>query len=221
MNKLIPVRLKAAMLRRLRAYERAKRVEIANSIPVVELAEKHIANTKLITSRERLLQLLPKDGVVAEIGVNEGNFSAAILETTGPKTLHLIDVWGSERYHDGLANKVTGRFSAEIEAGKVKINRGYSTEILPSFPDQYFDWVYIDSAHTYEVTRDELAILKSKIKAGGFICGHDYITSCWRNAVKYGVVEAVHEFCVQEEWELIYLTSETHQHRSFCIRKIS
>ena len=139
---------------------------------------------------------------------------------TNPKKLHLIDVWESERYHDGLARSVEKRFGDEIASGQVEINRGYSTEILPGFANDYFDWVYVDSAHTYDVTRDELAVLKSKVKDDGFICGHDYVNSCWRNSVKYGVVEAVHEFCVNERWELVYLTNETHQHLSFCIRKL-
>lgn len=220
MHQLIPKKIKQNLLNAFRAYERAQRVSAASSMPNIELSEKHIANTKLVTTREQLLRLLPKGGVVAEIGVNEGEFSEAILNVTNPKKLHLIDVWGSKRYHDGLEGKVTEKFGDQIANGQLEINRGYSTEVLPTFPDQYFDWVYIDSAHTYEVTRDELEILASKVRPDGLICGHDYINSCWRNAVKYGVVEAVHEFCVNNGWKIIYLTNETHQHRSFCIRRI-
>jgi hypothetical protein len=220
MLKLLPKRIKAGLLKRFREYERVKKLEVAGSIPVVDLGEKHIANAKLLTNRERLLEQLPKGGVVAEIGVNQGDYSSKILDLTSPRKLHLIDEWGTESYHDGLASAVKKKFANEIVSGQVEINRGYSTEVLPRFADSSFDWVYIDSAHTYEVTRDELAILNTKVKDNGFICGHDYINSCWRNAVKYGVVEAVHEFCVREGWELVYLTNETHQHCSFCIRRL-
>lgn len=218
--KLIPSTIKAKILKSFRNYERGRRLQAADGMPIVELQDKHIANTKLLPNRERLLAELPRGGTVAEIGVNQGDFSRKILEVTKPIKLHLIDVWGSERYHDGLAEGVKKKFADEIASDQVEINRGFSTEVLPGFRDGTFDWVYIDSAHTYEVTRDELAVLNSKVKEGGFICGHDYINSCWRNAVKYGVVEAVHEFCVKEGWELVYLTNETHQHLSFCIKRL-
>ncbi len=218
--KLLPRALKSRFLGAFRSFERENRVKVASLIPMVELEARHVAGTKLLTNREHLLEVLPKGGIVAEIGVNQGEFSQSILTLNRPKKLHLIDVWGSARYHSGLYDNVKAKFATQLSEGTVEINKGYSTEVLPTFPDNYFDWVYIDSAHDYQTTADELSILKTKMKKGGFICGHDYVNSCWRNAVKYGVVEAVHEFCAKEDWEMAYLTSETHQHLSFCIRKI-
>lgn len=218
--KLLPRALKSRLLGAFRSFERENRVKVASLIPMVELEARHVAGTKLLTNREHLLEVLPKGGIVAEIGVNQGEFSRSILTLNRPKKLHLIDVWGSARYHSGLYDNVKAKFATQLSEGTVEINKGYSTEVLPTFPDNYFDWVYIDSAHDYQTTADELSILKTKMKDGGFICGHDYVNSCWRNAIKYGVVEAVHEFCVKENWEMVYLTSETHQHLSFCIRKI-
>jgi len=218
--KLLPRTLKSRLLGAFRSFERENRVKVASLIPVVELEARHIAATKLLTNREHLLNVLPKGGIVAEIGVNQGEFSQSILTLNKPEKLHLIDVWDSARYHSGLYDNVKAKFATQLRDGTVEINKGYSTEVLPTFPNNYFDWVYIDTAHDYRTTADELAILKTKMKKGGFICGHDYVNSCWRSAVKYGVVEAVHEFCAKEDWEMAYLTCETHQHLSFCIRKI-
>jgi len=44
-------------------------------IPKFDLKEKHITQTRLLESREALLHLLAKEGTVAEIGVNKGDFS--------------------------------------------------------------------------------------------------------------------------------------------------
>lgn len=44
-------------------------------------------------SRDELIALLPKGGVVAEVGVAFGDFSEVILARTLPKRLHLIDPW--------------------------------------------------------------------------------------------------------------------------------
>jgi predicted O-methyltransferase YrrM len=128
---------------------------------------------------------------------------------------------GSARYHSGKQLRVAERFGAEIASGRVMIHRGYSTDLLPSFADSIFDWVYIDSDHGYAVTARELALARAKVKPGGYIAGHDYVTANHEKGVRYGVVEAVSEFCVRHDWEIRFLTNETHQHRSFAIREIA
>lgn len=95
-----------------------------------------------------------------------------------------------------------------------------STDAAYDFPDNYFDWIYIDTDHTYETTRDELRLYAPKMKKGGIIAGHDYVHGNWISTFRYGVVEAVHEFCVQFGWEIIYLTIEPTENQSFAIRKI-
>ncbi|MBK9149146.1 MAG: class I SAM-dependent methyltransferase [Flavobacteriales bacterium] len=175
----------------------------------------------MVPDREAFLNVLPKGGVVAEAGVDHGDFSARILAITQPSALHLIDVWSSKRYHSGLEDLVRKRFAREIESKQVRIDLGLSTDVMPRFPDGYFDWIYIDTDHGYRITAAELAIARTKVKPGGIIAGHDYVTGNWDGGVRYGVVEAVHEFCVKHDWELILLTHETDRHLSFAIRAIA
>jgi hypothetical protein len=192
------------------------------AIPKYELEQKHIDNLKVLLNRDQLLKRMPKDAVCAEIGVNEGEFSELILKNTAPQKLHLIDAWGDPiRYHDGLKLVVKDKFTQEIERGQVAINVGFSTEVLKKFDDHYFDWVYLDTDHTYKVTADELWILKGKVKPNGIIAGHDYTIGNWPGDCRYGVIEAVHELCVKDNWELIFLTSETDQFRSFAIKRLA
>lgn len=63
-----------------------------------KLPGEHIRNVAVHPSREEMLTTFPKDGKVAELGVDEGDFSDQILSITEPKKLSLIDVWGTERY---------------------------------------------------------------------------------------------------------------------------
>lgn len=189
-------------------------------IPKVELNERHIRHLHIVTDRAAFLSALPKGGIVAELGVDHGDFSTMILNITQPQRLHLVDVWSSARYHGGLQDLVRKKFATEIQQERVQIDLGLSTEVLPRFPDGYFDWIYIDTDHGYAVTAAELEIARTKVKPSGIIAGHDYITSNWDGGVRYGVVEAVHEFCVKYDWELILLTHETDRHLSFAIRRI-
>jgi hypothetical protein len=135
--------------------------------------------------------------------------------------LHLIDAWGDpKRCPDGLKILVKEKFEKEIKEGIVEMNIGFPTEVLKNFPDHDFDWVYLDTDHTYKVTADELNILKSKVKVDGIISGHDYIIGNWVGDCRYGVIEAVHELCVKDNWELLYLTVNKNEVPSFAINKI-
>lgn len=202
-----------ALLGRVRAAQ-------SRAIPKVELQPRHIARLRVVTDRDAFLEALPKGGVVAEAGVDHGDFSARILAISRPQRLHLIDMWGSKRYHGGLQQHVRDRFAKEIAAGRVRIDLGLSTDVLKAYPDGLFDWIYIDTDHGYRVTAEELDIARTKVKPGGIIAGHDYTTGNWDGGVRYGVVEAVHEFCVKHDWELVLLTHETDRHLSFAIRPL-
>lgn len=135
--------------------------------------------------RGRLLRSLPKNAIVAEVGVWEGGFSHRILEICEPKELHLIDPWlympqfsntgfgkkknehlMEERYH-----KVVARFADDP---RVKVHRATSEVAMTQFPDGYFDWVYLDGNHNEPFIGQDLALSLTKVKPNGIISGDDY-----------------------------------------------
>jgi hypothetical protein len=188
--------------------------------PTANFQEIHLRNLVSLSDRIELLRRLPLNGVVAEIGVNEGDFSEKILSIVQPQKLVLIDVWASKRYHGGLFDLVKARFARQIQDQQVEIIRDMSFGAIAICPDQYFDWVYLDTDHTFTTTRRELELLRPKMKPGGIIAGHDYILGNWNAGYRYGVIEAVREFCLQYQWEMIFLTHELNDHPSFAIREI-
>lgn len=223
-KKLIPnalyQKMRAHFERKFRQRETRKLQRFHKKTPVLELEEKHLRNMQGLPNRRTLLQLLPQQGVFAELGVDEGNFSKEILQYNQPQRLHLIDVWEDVRYNKQKEQGVRAKLAHEIKTGRVEINMGYSIQVVQQFPDAYFDCVYIDTVHDYTITSEELHAYSSKVKPSGFLAGHDYVVANYAGRVKYGVIEAVHEFCVQENWEFIYLTMETREHRSFALRRI-
>ena len=175
-----------------------------------------------LLSRTDLLRLLPKDGVVAEIGVAEGAFSKTILENAKPRHLHLIDPWQfqeieeyqadpnnvSDTQNDGRFRYVAERFTEEMEAGLVTLHRRLSGDAVNSFEDGYFDWIYLDGSHTYQNVVEDLDNYDAKIKADGFILGHDYTNHIEAKKMNFGVVEAVNEFVNDKGYEFLILTNE-------------
>ena len=59
--------------------------------------------------------------------------------------------------------------------GRAVVHRGTSEAVLPTFPDGYFDWVYIDGNHAEDFVRADLELAVVKVKKGGIIAGDDYL----------------------------------------------
>lgn len=197
-----------------------QRQQRESQIPKVPLQSQHLENCELLLNRYKVLEKMKKNAVVAEIGVDEGKFSKRIHDVTRPAKFHLIDMWGTDRFHDGKFEAVKSYFEEEIDKGAVEIHKTMSTTAAQEFKEEYFDWIYIDTDHSYETTRDELQLYAPKMKPGGIMGGHDYRMGNWVSMYRYGVIEAVHEFCVKHNWELIYVTAEPTESQSFAIRKI-
>lgn len=221
LERLVPARLRKAVAGRVIARLRAGFARDLAAMPRRELEPRHIAHLVPLVDREALLDRLPKGGRVAEIGVAAGDFSAEILARCAPERLDLVDAWASDRYSDDLMESVRARFEAEIAAGQVALHRGLSTVVGAELPEGAYDWIYIDTDHSYATTRDELRLFSQKLKPGGMLAGHDYTQGSWESLVLYGVIPAVHAFCVDEGWELLHVTLEQRVPPSFALRRLT
>ncbi|MBS4013949.1 MAG: class I SAM-dependent methyltransferase [Bacteroidetes bacterium] len=142
-----------------------------------------------------------------------------LLESSNARKLHLIDPWyfldaewswagGNPSTVDAVVN-ILREFKKEIETGRVLVHIEDDCKVLKDFPNEYFDWVYLDSSHAYEHTVKELNILAAKVKNHGIITGDD-----WRpdpNHRHHGVYKAVTEFMKKYGFELVYASEENLQ----------
>jgi hypothetical protein len=175
-------------------------------------------NARLCKNRLELLTHMPVNSVAAEIGVDEGNFSQQILDITKPKKLYLIDSWkkATNKY-----NKVVTKFKDSIKTGQVVILHCDSCAAV-QYIKHNLNWIYLDASHQYKPTKRELNSYRLKMAPNGIIAGHDFIMQNWKNNIRYGVIEAVDEFCAQYQYELLWLTlSLPNEMPSFAIAPIN
>lgn len=178
----------------------------------------------MIKSRDELSVFLPKDAVVCEVGVAEGNNSWFMVNTWPIKLLYCVDAWqtldqrgdGSlpQVWHDQNFDKFFDRMMPMVDSGKVKVLRGLSVEMAKQVPDESLDLLYLDGDHNYEGVKADLAAWFPKVKPGGVISGHDYM-----NVSDYGVNRAVNEFCEANHYQPIVIPENNEMDASFYFKK--
>ena len=195
---------------------------VAVSAKEKEIYERNRENIPIwANKRTDILDMLPRGGTYAELGVRGGMMSLEILKRCKPEMLHLIDCWEEQTEgdytldsdnvpqsrQDEIFEIVKKRFQKAVDAGRCAIHRMYTTDAINLFEDDYFDWIYIDADHSYKSVITDLRLYAPKVKADGYILGHDYVP---RPGMKYGVIEAVEDFCKEQDWVLHALTREAH-----------
>jgi hypothetical protein len=181
--------------------------------PAPRLDGRHVRNCRVVPHRVDLLKTcLPKHGIVAELGTDHGDFAEMILQFSSPKELHIIDIT--------LRQFRREVFASAIDQGTVRLHESDSVEALRRFSDGYFDWIYIDANHLYAGVKRDIDEAKKKVKRNGLLVFNDYIFWSHREFMSYGVVQAVNEFCLAEDWELLYLALHPEMYGDVVLRKI-
>lgn len=113
---------------------------------------------------------------VCEVGVADGKsaiFLAEQLANQGKKfQLTLVDnlAYGGNKQQNEILRNV--QRSGLSESINLIIPRG-SLDASTEFPDEYFNFVFLDSSHDYSQTKAEIRLWWKKIYPNGFLAGHD------------------------------------------------
>jgi hypothetical protein len=156
----------------------------------------------IINLVEYIFDKNPNAETWCEIGVAAGESTSIFLGFSKIKTLHCIDPWVQiddyfKEFSEVQMQSVPASFIKDesiflkrLSTNKsayerIKIHKDYSYNILPQFNTNFFDVIYIDGLHTYDAVTQDLNLSLTKLKPGGFLCGHDYNDN-WLG-VKHGV----------------------------------
>ena len=208
-------------VKKIESIIKKRKIYILSQIPIFQLEKKNISNLKIKLNRLEILKELKKGSICAELGVAYGEFSDQVLETVKPKLLVLVDSYPNKGnfVDEGNLKYIEKKYQKLVNEKKIQIINKDSIEAASMFKENFFDWIYIDTTHSYHQTLGELRAWKNKIKSDGYILGHDYIMGNWIDDIKYGVQEAVHQFCVEENWEIVYLTARIGENTSLALKK--
>lgn len=171
-----------------------------------------MSDLKIFETRDEMITIVPKNGVIAELGVFKGEFSKKIDEICQPKELVLIDIWVGDRVYsgdvDGNHKNGNKEYYTADQVYKIALENTKNckstiriikdtTEVLKTFEDNTFDMIYIDADHSYNGVKKDLEMSIKKVKNGGYIMGHDYEQNFDKtnNVYNHGVKKAVDEFC--------------------------
>lgn len=118
----------------------------------------------------------------AELGVQKGILFEMLLDGC-PDLRRLIgvDIFVDDHHHLKCEQAV------ERSGGRASIMKMTTREASTLLPDGTLDFVFIDADHSYQAVKDDIACWAPKVKAGGWVGGHDY------NRKFPGVVQAVRE----------------------------
>ncbi len=137
----------------------------------------------------KLAAIIAPGAVIAEIGSYLGE-SARIFLDAGARLVFCIDPW-KDGYDDGdvasardnlaqVEKEFDRRMANRLNWIKLKMSGDEAANILN---DRLLDAVYIDAKHTFEAVRANVRTWRSKVKAGGFIAGHDWPMQAVQRAV--------------------------------------
>lgn len=142
----------------------------------------------IFIEREGLGALLEREGLRSgvELGVQRGQYAQTLLSTWPSNRRYvLVDLWAPlDAYHD-LANvdqaaqdAIMSEALANVApwSDKVAVCRNFTISCALSFKDGEFDFVYVDARHDRWGVTQDLTAWWPKVRPGGLVCGHDFVT---------------------------------------------
>lgn len=127
-----------------------------------------------------LIRSLPPLGAVAEVGCYVGVSTEAWALLAD--RVYAVDGWWDAGACDAFLRRMAGY-------PNVQPVRADSLRAAKVFPDNSLDLVYVDADHSYEAVKADILAWLPKVKAGGWIAGHDHM-EYWNCG---GVIRAVAE----------------------------
>lgn len=194
--------------------------EIINYVD--QLSNKIIETNQEYKTREKFFPLLVENlglKIGVEVGVDKGDFSAAILENTSIEKMYCVDPWindfGSDHrpgYFDKSGEvrmkQAYEKLKPFIENGRAELVRATGLESGKFLPNDC-QYIFIDGDHSLSGIYDDIYTWTPKVQIGGIISGHDFkngpnsgMKDYWGNQMDFAVKYVVEYYCNRYGYKL-------------------
>jgi hypothetical protein len=154
-----------------------------------------LLNAELLRDRDVALNKFSGFSRIMEVGTWQGTFAKLMWEAIHPDEFHILDInlsrFDRDYFKDFIGNRVV-------------LHEGNSVELLPTFADNSFDFIYVDGDHTYDGASQDLQHAYDKVKPGGFIGVNDYTNWCANLAMEFGVMKAANDLITSKRLQVRY-----------------
>lgn len=155
-------------------------------------------------SRTQLAEFFAEKGYTAgaEIGVWKGKFAAVLCHANPRLKLICVDPWSVQPDYLSAWNTKENMDYSYMKARKklaaydIRFIRKTSVDAAKEIPDGSLDFVYIDGNHRYENVAQDILAWVPKVRTGGVVSGHDYLTEPKNHT---GVEQAVKDYTTEHE----------------------
>lgn len=151
--------------------------------------------------RREFIQMLAERKVVrgVEVGTDHGQYAQQLCEGIPDLQLTCIDPYmpyieGSEVHDQANVDQIYEEATKRLAPYDTALIRSTSMKAVVVYPDNHFDFAFIDGNHEYKYVKEDITEWTKKVKPGGIVCGHDYKEDPTR---KYGVIQAVQEYTTE------------------------
>jgi hypothetical protein len=187
-----------------------------NRLDYPTLAREHVSGARLFADRCDLVASLPlpRNPVIAEIGVAKGDFSEFLIKVLQPQKFVAFDTfemhkapeaWGTPTniLFEGMTHLEYFRRRFASVADRLVIEVGPSRVTLAEQVKDSFDLIYIDAMHDYEGVKSDAEQSARILRPNGILVFNDYIMFDHRLAVPYGIIPVVNEMVVNQGWVIV------------------
>ena len=135
-----------------------------------------------------------EDAIGVEVGVYKGENARDMLKYKNNLKLCLVDDFArlsdsdapgyrllNNEERDLLMRDMINNIAPVKERAVIYFKS--SMDALKDFPDECFDYVYIDADHSARTVREDCLGWYPKVKKGGILAGHDYMKESVRDSV--------------------------------------